>query len=144
MSSNQNTTLAKNTIFLSARMILVMFVSLYTSRVFLHALGVEDFGINNVVCGFVAMFNFLNTSLANGIQRFYNSEMVKFANKGARIVYNSALLIQGSIAILVVILLETVGLWYVNNKMVIPVERFSTAIWIYQFSVISSILIILL
>lgn len=143
MSSNQNTTLAKNTIFLSARMIFVMFVSLYTSRVFLHALGVEDFGINNVVCGFVAMFNFLNTSLANGIQRFYNSEMVKFGNKGARIVYNSALLIQGCIAILVVILLETVGLWYVNNKMVIPVERFSTAIWIYQFSVISSILVIM-
>lgn len=143
MSSNKNTTLAKNTIFLSIRMIFVMFVSLYTSRVFLHSLGVDDFGINNVVCGFVAMFSFLNTSLSNGIQRFYNSEMVKFGNKGARIVYNSALLIQGCIAILVVILLETVGLWYVNNKMVIPVERFSTAIWIYQFSVISSVLVIM-
>lgn len=143
MSTSQNKTLAKNTIFLSVRMIFVMFVSLYTSRVFLHALGVEDFGINNVVCGFVAMFNFLNTSLANGIQRFYNSEMVKSGNKGARIVYNSALLIQGCIAVLVVILLETVGLWYINNKMVIPIERFSTAIWIYQFSVISSVLVIM-
>ena len=143
MSSNKNTTLAKNAIFLSIRMVFVMFVSLYTSRVFLHALGVEDFGINNVVCGFVAMFSFLNTSLANGIQRFYNSEMSTSGEDGVKLVYNSALLIQGTIAILVVILLETIGIWYIDNKMVIPVERLSTAMWIYQFSVISSALVIM-
>lgn len=143
MSSNKNTTLAKNTIFLSIRMIFVMFVSLYTSRVFLHSLGVDDFGINNVVCGFVAMFSFLNTSLSNGIQRFYNSEMSKSGDEGVKLVYNSALLIQGGIAILVILLLETIGIWYINNKMVIPVERLSTAMWIYQFSVISSVLVIM-
>lgn len=143
MSSNKNTTLAKNTIFLSIRMIFVMFVSLYTSRVFLHSLGVDDFGINNVVCGFVAMFSFLNTSLSNGIQRFYNSEMSKSGDEGIKLVYNSALLIQGGIAILVILLLETIGIWYINNKMVIPVERLSTAMWIYQFSVISSVLVIM-
>lgn len=143
MSLNKNTTLAKNAIFLSIRMVFVMFVSLYTSRVFLHALGVEDFGINNVVCGFVAMFSFLNTSLANGIQRFYNSEMSTSGEDGVKLVYNSALLIQGAIAILVVILLETIGVWYIDNKMVIPTERFSTAMWIYQFSVVSSALVIM-
>lgn len=143
MSFNKNTTLAKNTIFLSIRMIFVMFVSLYTSRVFLHSLGVDDFGINNVVCGFVAMFSFLNTSLSNGIQRFYNSEMSKSGDEGVKLVYNSALLIQGGIAILVILLLETIGIWYINNKMVIPVERLSTAMWIYQFSVISSVLVIM-
>lgn len=124
-------------------MVFVMFVSLYTSRVFLHALGVEDFGINNVVCGFVAMFSFLNTSLANGIQRFYNSEMSVSGDKGVKTVYNSALLIQGCIAALVVILLETIGVWYIENKMVIPAERLDTAMWIYQFSVLSSALVIM-
>lgn len=143
MASNKNVTLAKNTVFLSIRMVFVMFISLYTSRVFLHALGVEDFGINNVVCGFVAMFSFLNTSLANGIQRFYNSEMSMSGEDGVKLVYNSALLIQGTIAILVVILLETIGIWYIDNKMVIPTERLATAMWIYQFSVISSALVIM-
>lgn len=143
MPSNKNQVLAKNALFLSIRMIFVMFVSLYTSRVFLHALGVEDFGINNVVCGFVAMFNFLNSSLANGIQRFYNSEMSISGNDGVTTVYNSALRIQGGIAIFVVILLETIGVWYINNEMVIPTDRFHTAMWIYQFSVLSSVLVIM-
>ena len=116
MAARQNSILAKNAIFLSVRMMFVMFVSLYTSRVFLRSLGVEDFGINNVVCGFVAMFSFLNTSLANGIQRFYNSEMITSGEDGVNAVYNTSLLIQGIVTIIVVILLETVGLWYVNNK----------------------------
>lgn len=143
MVANQNSRLVKNTIFLSVRMIFVMFVSLYTSRVFLHALGVEDFGINNVVCGFVTMFSFLNTSLANGIQRFYNSEMSVSGDDGVNAVYNTSLFIQGCIAIIIIVLLETVGLWYINNKMVIPIDRMDTAIWIYQFSVISSVIVIM-
>ena len=124
-------------------MMFVMFVSLYTSRVFLRSLGVEDFGINNVVCGFVAMFSFLNTSLANGIQRFYNSEMITSGEDGVNAVYNTSLLIQGIVTIIVVILLETVGLWYVNNKMVIPANRIDTVMWIYQFSVVSSAVVIM-
>lgn len=143
MPSNKNKTLAKNAIFLSIRMVFIMIVSLYSSRVFLNALGIEDFGINNVVCGFVAMFGFFNTSLANAIQRFYNSEMSVSGKKGVVSVYNTSLLIQLLIAILVVILLETVGIWYVNNKMVIPDDRVNVAMWIYQFSVISSVLVIM-
>lgn len=143
MSLNKNKTLAKNTIFLTIRMVFVMIVSLYSSRVFLNVLGVEDFGINNVVCGFVAMFGFFNTSLANAIQRFYNSEMSSSGEKGVVNVYNVSLLIQLLIAISVVVLLETVGLWYVNNKMVIPDNRACIAMWIYQFSVISSALVIM-
>lgn len=143
MVSNSNTTLAKNTIFLSMRMIFVLFVSLYTSRVFLRVLGIEDFGINNVVCGFVTMFSFLNASLANGIQRYYNSEMSTSGKDGVTLVYNSALLIQGCIAIIVVALLEILGIWYIKNGMVIPIERLDTAMWIYQFSIISSVFIIM-
>ena len=71
-NSSNNKRIAKNTLFLYLRMILVLVVSLYTTRVVLNALGVVDYGINNVVAGFVSMFAFLNTSMSNGIQRFYN------------------------------------------------------------------------
>ena len=75
--ADNNTRIAKNTLFLSIRMVFVLIVSLYTSRVFLNVLGVIDYGISNVVAGFVSMFSFLNTSLSNGIQRFYNAEKGK-------------------------------------------------------------------
>lgn len=122
-------------------MVFILFVSLYTSRVFLNVLGVEDYGISNVVAGFVSMFSFLNTALANGIQRFYNSELGR--NGEITKVYNTALIIQGVIALCVVVLLETVGLWYLYDKMVIPENRFKTALWLYQFSTISSAIVIL-
>lgn len=138
-----NKTIAKNTIFLSIRMIFVLFVSLYTSRVFLRVLGVEDFGINNVVAGFVSMFSFLNTSLANGIQRFYNSELSISGEEGVTRVFNSALHIQGLIALIVALLLESFGNWYMYNEMVIPADRFATAMWIFQFSVVSAVLVIM-
>lgn len=141
--ANQNTTIAKNTLFLSLRMVFVLFVSLYTSRVFLNVLGVEDYGISNVVAGFVSMFSFLNTSLANAIQRFYNAELGKNGSKGITKVYNTSLVIQGIIAFLVVALLESVGLWYLYEKMVIPSDRFEVAFWLYQFSTISAAVVIM-
>ena len=141
--SDQNTIIARNTLFLSIRMVFVLFVSLYTSRVFLNVLGVEDYGISNVVAGFVSMFSFLNTSLANGIQRFYNSELGKKGKEGITKVYNTALVIQGIIAICVIILLETIGLWYLYEKMVIPENRFNIAFWLYQFSAISAVIVIM-
>ena len=141
--ANQNTTIAKNTLFLSLRMVFVLFVSLYTSRVFFNVLGVEDYGISNVVAGFVSMFSFLNTSLANAIQRFYNAELGKNGSKGITKVYNTSLVIQGIIAFLVVALLESVGLWYLYEKMVIPSDRFEVAFWLYQFSTISAAVVIM-
>ncbi len=142
MTSDSDKTIAKNTIFLSLRMVFVLFVSLYTSRVFLRVLGVEDFGINNVVCGFVALFSFINTSMANGIQRFYNYEGEKYGEEGRVRVFNTALLIQGSLALIILLLLETVGVWYVSHKMVIPPERLHAALWVYHFSVASAIVVI--
>lgn len=141
--ANQNTTIAKNTLFLSLRMVFVLFVSLYTSRVFLNVLGVEDYGISNVVAGFVSMFSFLNTSLANAIQRFYNAELGKNGSKGITKVYNTSLVIQGIIALFVIALLESVGLWYLYEKMVIPSDRFEVAFWLYQFSTISAAVVIM-
>ena len=141
--ANQNTTIAKNTLFLSLRMVFVLFVSLFTSRVFLNVLGVEDYGISNVVAGFLSMFSFLNTSLANAIQRFYNAELGKNGSKGITKVYNTSLVIQGIIALFVVALLESVGLWYLYEKMVIPSDRFEVAFWLYQFSTISAAVVIM-
>lgn len=141
--SNQNTTIAKNTLFLSIRMVFVLFVSLYTSRVFLNVLGVVDYGISNVVAGFVSMFSFLNTSLANAIQRFYNSEMGINGSKGVTRVYSTSLIIQGFIAATVVVLLESFGLWYLYHKMVIPAERLQVAFWLFQFSTFSSAVVIM-
>ena len=142
-NSSNNKRIAKNTLFLYLRMILVLVVSLYTTRVVLNALGVVDYGINNVVAGFVSMFAFLNTSMSNGIQRFYNFKLGKEGEEALTKVYNMALLIQGILAVVVVILLETVGLWYLETKMVIPIERMPTARWIYQFSVLSLALVIM-
>lgn len=142
-NSSNNSRIAKNTLFLYLRMILVLVVSLYTTRVVLNALGVVDYGINNVVAGFVSMFAFLNTSMSNGIQRFYNFKLGSEGEEAFTKVYNMAMLIQLLLAAIVLILLETVGLWYLNNKMVIPADRMMTARWIYQFSVISLVLVIM-
>ena len=141
--SSSNKRIAKNTLFLYLRMILVLVVSLYTTRVVLNALGVVDYGINNVVAGFVSMFAFLNTSMSNGIQRFYNFKLGKEGEEALTKVYNMAVLIQGILAVIIVILLETVGLWYLETKMVIPIDRMPTARWIYQFSVLSLVLVIM-
>lgn len=132
-----NKRIAKNTIFLSIRMVIVLLVNLYTTRVVLQALGVVDYGVYNVVCGFVAMFGFVNTSMSNGIQRFFNFEYGKNGEKGARKVYGTSLYIQGVLALITIALIEFVGWWYFNNKIVIPVERITAGKWIFQFSILT-------
>lgn len=142
-SGASNKRIAKNSIFLSIRMIVVLVISLYTTRVLLQELGVVDYGVYNVVCGFVLMFGFLNTSMSNGIQRFYNYEYGKNGEEGANKVYCTSLYIQILLAVIVAIVLEIVGLWYLNNKMVIPLERLDAAIWIFHFSIVAFVLGIL-
>ena len=142
-NSVSNKRIAKNSLFLSIRMIIVMCISLYTSRVILNVLGVEDYGVYNVVGGFVSMFAFLNTSMSNGIQRFYNYELGKNGENGANRVYQTSLLIQLLFGIIIVILTESVGLWYLHNKMVIPDGRMFAAEWVFQLSVISFLVIII-
>lgn len=138
-----NKRIAKNTIFLYIRMGLVLVVSLFTTRVVLQSLGVEDYGINNVVGGFVSMFAFLNTSMSNGIQRFYNFAIGRKNDYTEKDVYNTAIQIQGIIAVVVVFLLETIGIWYMNNKMVIPANRFIAAMWVFQLAVASLVIVIM-
>lgn len=136
-NTSSNKRIAKNTFFLYVRMLFVLFVSLYTTRVVLRTLGVEDFGINNVVCGFVSMFSFFNTSMSNGIQRFLNYQKGLSSTEGEQKVFSTSIIIQFCFAIGLLVILESFGLWYISSKMVIPSERFFAAQWIYQFSVLS-------
>lgn len=142
-NSTSNKRLAKNSVFLTIRMIIVLAISLYTTRVVLRVLGIEDYGVYNVVCGFVALFGFLNTSMSNGIQRFFNYELGKNGEIGANKIYCMALYIQLLLATIVVVLTEVFGLWYLHNKMVIPEGRMFAAEWIFQLSIVSFIFIII-
>lgn len=140
---DNNKRIAKNTIFLYGRMLLILFISLISTRIVLKELGIEDYGIYNVVCGFVYMFNFLSTSLSNGIQRFYNYELAYKGKDAAIRVFNTALFIQVTLFLILLLLLETVGIWYINNKMVIPDQRLGAANYVFQFSILSLFFIIL-
>ena len=124
-------------------MFIVLLISLYTTRVLLRVLGVENYGIYNVVSGFVAMFSFLNGAMANGIQRFYNVALGKDGEEGLTPVFNAALRIQTILALIVFVLLEVIGIWYINNIMVLPAERIPVANLIFQLSALSLILIII-
>lgn len=141
--SNNNIRIAKNAFFLYLRMAIVMVVNLYTTRVILHNLGVNDYGIYNVVYGFVTMFTVFNVTLTAGINRYYNYEMGKFGKEGVRKVYNVAIRIQALLLLAVFFIVEILGLWYVNGYMVMQPERVIAANWIFQFSVISMIFLII-
>ncbi len=141
LSSNKR--IAKNSIFLSIRMVVVLCITLYTSRVVLHALGVEDYGVFSVVGGFVSMFAFLNTSMSNGIQRFFNFELGKNGEEGANKVYKTALLIQLLLGIVIIVLTESFGIWYLHNKMVIPEGRMYAAEWVFQIAIVQFLVIIM-
>ena len=140
---NRNQRVAKNTLLLYIRMALILVVSLYTTRVILKVLGIEDYGVYTVVAGFVSMFSFLNSSLAGAIQRFYNFETSKHGELGTSSVYTLSLVIQLVLGLVVLILLETLGLWYVNNVMVIPSDRVVAANVLFQISSISLVLLVL-
>lgn len=114
-----------------------MIVSLYTSRVVLNALGVEDFGIYNVVGGIVAMFNVLSGSLSAAISRFITYELGKENLKNLNKIFSSAVTIQLGLAIIIILLAETVGLWFLNVKMNIPEIRMEAANWVFQFSILT-------
>lgn len=125
------------------RMILTLLVSLYTSRLILNILGVEDYGINNVVGGVITMFAFFNSAMSSATQRFLSFEIGKGDGSQIRKTFNATLIIHIGIAILVLILAETIGLWFVKRYLVIPAGRMEAALWIYHFSVLSFLVTII-
>ena len=122
------------------RMLFSMGISLYTSRVVLQALGIEDFGIYGVVGGVVSMFTFLNTSMAGATSRFLTFELGKRHMSKLRDTFSSALLEHLAISVLIALISETLGLWLLVNKLVIPEDRFMAAIFVYQFSILSMVI----
>ncbi len=139
-NSANNRRIAKNTLLLYFRMLFTMVVSLYTSRVVLNVLGVEDYGIYNVVGGVVAMFGFLNTSLGTASSRYVIYGLGKGDPLHLKKVFSSIVTIHFCLAVFLLIVSETIGLWFLFHKMQIPPERMSAAIWVFQFSVLTMLL----
>lgn len=146
MSDNtlNNKRIAVNTILLYIRMLFVMAISLYTSRVILQILGADDFGIYNVVGGVVVLFSFLTNAMTSSTQRFLNYNLgLKDVGKVSHI-FNISVLTHFTIFLLVLFLSETIGLWFVKTQLNIPVDRENAAMWVYQMSVITTLINIML
>ena len=120
------------------RMLLIMAVSFYTSRVVLQTLGVVDYGIYNVVGGIVAMFGFLNSAMSSSTQRYLTFEFGRGDTERLKKVFVTSMNIHIMISVIVFVLAETIGLWLLYNKMTIPDERFNAAFWVYQCSILST------
>lgn len=136
MSSNK--VIVKNTILLYARMVITMLISLYTSRVVLEKLGVEDYGIYQVVGGIVGMLSFLNGALSTGSSRFLTYELGRNNPQNLSKTFSTTLSIHILLAIVIVFLAETIGLWFFYNKLEIPQERLFAASIAYHLSILTS------
>jgi len=131
--------IAKNTVLLYLRSLISLFISLYTSRLVLKGLGVDDYGIYGVVGGFVSMFSIVTGSLNGAISRFLNFAMGKGDKEDMSNTFAMSLNIMLILSVIVIALTETFGLWFLYNKMTIPPGRLNAAFWCFQFSVLSSV-----
>ena len=139
----KNSRIAKNTLMLYIRMFFLMGIGLYTSRIVLQALGVEDYGIYNVVGGVVTTFTCLSGTMSAATSRFITIELGKGDIDMVKKVFRSSLTIHYILAIIVFALSETIGLWFVLEKMVIPPERMTAALWVYHLSIITFVISII-
>ena len=137
MSSNSsnNKRVAKNTMFMYFRMLILLVIGLYTSRVVLASLGISDYGLYNVVGGIVTLFAFLNGALSTGTQRFLNFELGRGDKERLNLVFRTSFTQHIVLIALVLVLAETIGLWFVTNKLNIEPGRENAALWVYQTSI---------
>ena len=138
MDNNKN--IAKNTLFLYFRMLLIMLVSLYTSRVILKTLGVEDFGLYNIIGGIIILFSFFNSAVTSATQRFLSFELGRKKLDSFQKIINLSLLTYIALSLIIIFLSETIGLWFLNNKMTIPDNKLYEANWVFQLSILTFIL----
>lgn len=139
-TSDNNKRIAKNTLLLYVRMLFTMAVSLFTSRVILNTLGVEDYGINNVVGGIVTMFSVLSGSLSSSISRFITFELGKGNIERLKTIFSTGVNIQLGMSVLIIIIAEAVGIWFLNTKMNIPTDRMVAANWVFQCAILTFVL----
>ena len=135
MSSSSNKRIVKNTLYLYLRMFVTMIVSLYTARVVLLALGADDYGIYNVVGGIVVLFSFLNTAMSNATQRFLSYELGKGVAGDLERTFSMSVTCHAILAFSILVIAETIGLWFVITQLNIPEGREFATFWVYQFSV---------
>ena len=129
--------IAKNTILLYVRSFVVLLLALYTSRKTLEVLGVEDYGLYNVIGGIVGVLSFLNTTMAATYQRYFNYEKGRDNHAELKSLFHSSLSVQTVFAIIIIVLAETFGLWFLKTQLTIPVDRFQSAILVYHISIVS-------
>lgn len=139
VENTNNKIIAKNTIFLYFRMLFTMLVSLYTSRVILIILGVEDYGIYQAVGGIVSFFSFINGALSTGSSRFFTFGLGTGDHAQLSRIFSTALTIHILLALLIVIVAETVGLWFLNHKLIIDPDRMNAAVFVFHLSVLTSV-----
>ena len=139
MPQSNNKAIAKNTLFLYFRMMFTMLVSLYTSRVILQVLGVDDYGIYQTVGGIVGFLSFINGALSTGTSRFLTFELGAGDFERLKRTFSTTLTIHIGLALLVVLLAETVGLWFLYNKMVIPADKLEAAVYVYHISILTAV-----
>ena len=139
-TSDNNKRIAKNTLLLYVRMLFIMAVSLFTSRVILNTLGVEDYGINNVVGGIVTMFSVLSGSLSSSISRFITFELGKRNIERLKTIFSTGVNIQLGMSVFIIIIAEAVGIWFLNAKMNIPADRMVAANWVFQCAILTFVL----
>lgn len=137
---SDNSRIAKNTVFMYIRMGITMLVGLYTSRVVLNVLGVDDYGLYNVIGGIISLFTVLNAALVNTTSRFITVSLAMDDHMCTRQIFNMAFFIHFFVGLLIILLGETAGLWYLHNKLVIPEGREFAAECLYQFTVLSAFL----
>ena len=139
MSHQDTKRIAKNTIFLYVRMIITMLITLYTSRVILNVLGVEDYGVYNIIAGIVVLLAFLQTAMTNASQRYITYELGKGELESVKKVFSMSMTTHITISLLIFFLAETIGLWFINTQLNIPANRMLAANWVYQFSILTFI-----
>lgn len=132
--------IAKNTFMLYIRMLFLMVVNLYTSRVILQALGVEDYGVYNAIAGFIAMFSMVSSAIAGAISRFITFVLGQGDKDKLKKVFSTAIIIQLTLAAIIVVLVEVVGVWFLNTHMTIPDGREVAANWVLQFALVTFVL----
>lgn|SRR5574344_144719 len=138
-TTENNKRIAKNTLLLYVRMFFIMAITLFTSRVVLSTLGVQNYGIYNVVGGVVAMLVVLNSSMAVSTQRYLTYEIGKKNTVRLKQIFSMCFSIYILISLILVVVCETVGLWFVNTQLVIPTSRMYAANWVYQFSILACV-----
>ena len=135
-----NNSILKNSILLYCRMFISMIVSFYTTKVVLEVLGVADYGLRNVIAGFASMFTYFNGVLQAGTSRFIAIYIGRKDLLKLKECFGNAILIHLAIAIVILILAETIGLWFVNNELNIEISRYNAANWVYQYAIIGCII----